>query len=182
MEKTDDPDLPPGMPQQHRVLLELIYAVKTLASTTERMHRDLKEVLEEEGKARDKELDKIKEIVSKNAQLLHVMPIMTADRLDRLIDKKVDGVLEDVRLSLNEVREKLYYYVKQKEALASVPTKEVDPNDDITGRFEVGKDHVRLSFKTDGIGKFWKTARWIAEAIAAGGGGWAIIKSLFLDK
>lgn len=167
-----DPQSP--TPQQ-QVLLELIYSIKGLASNLESMHKDLKQVLEDESRARDKELDKIKEVVLRNQQSLQVMPVLTADRLDRLIDKKVDGVLEDVRLSLNEVREKLWHYMKAKEALSAVPS--ATQNDDITGSFLIQKNEVKLHFKTETLEKFWKVAKWIAVALGSVGGGWTIIKN-----
>src|SRR3954467_8022086 len=105
-------DSPPSPPtsmttEQQKILLELIYAVRALASNVETMHGDLRAIVEDKSNRLDREIDRIKELAQKNTQLLTVLPINTADRLDRLIDKKVDGVLEDVRISLNEVRDKL---------------------------------------------------------------------------
>lgn len=159
-------------------MLELIYAVKGLATNVEVMHQDLRRFVEEESYARDKELDKIKEIVSKNHQILNILPISTADRLDKLIDKKVDGVLEDVRTSLHDVRQKLLFYTRTKDAIGAIPAAVADPMDDITGSFQIKKDEVHLRFKTDALAKFWSVFKWVAAALAAGGGGWAIIKNL----
>src|SRR5262245_10953397 len=137
MEEKDVPQLPvPSTRDQ--VLLDLVYSVKTLAENVDSMHRDLREVLESEGKALDRELDRIRETVNKSSQLLNVLPITTADRLDRLIEKKVDGVLEDVRLSLGQMHEKLFFFLKNKEAISGVP-QPIDPNEEITGRIEVKK-------------------------------------------
>jgi hypothetical protein len=162
--------------EQQKILLELIYAVRALASNVETMHGDLRAIVEDKSNRLDREIDRIKELAQKNTQLLTVLPINTADRLDRLIDKKVDGVLEDVRISLNEVRDKLYTYVRTKDL--AVPEKAIEEKDDVTGRIQIDEKGIHLSMKTEKLEAAWKVLRWVVAAVAAGGGVVAVIKSL----
>jgi hypothetical protein len=170
----------PSQGEIDKSLLDLIHSVRILAENMDVMHRDLRQELAERLEAQDRELDRLKEFAQKNAQVVQILPITTADRLERLIDKKVDGVLEDVRLSVSELKTKLTNYIQTKDAQGAIPQAAVGEDiSDVTSRFEVKKDRIHIHFKTDGIEKFWKISRWIVLAIATGGGGWAIIKTIF---
>jgi hypothetical protein len=183
MEKLNEETKELSQKQIEQVLLDLIYSVKTLAGNVDVMHQDLRRVLEEEARIQARELDRIREFASKNTQILQILPIQTADRLERLIDKKVDGVLEDVRISINEVRQKLSSYIQNKDAQAALPPAAIAEDiSDVTTRLEFKKDVFHFHVKTAGIEKAWKIIRWIAAIIAAGGGGWALIKNLFLKS
>lgn len=160
-----------------RTVIELTFAVRALAENTDVMHQDLRKLMETNHRSLDQVLDRVDETTSKHSQILQVLPISTSDRLERLIDKKVDGVLEDVRISVNDIRQKLYYYTREKEAThALAPAAAVV--DESTTSFEIKKDEVRFKFKTDGVEKAWKILRWVGLAILAGGGGWSILKNL----
>lgn len=163
-----------------RALLELVRSVQTLGENVDTLHRGLSRDIEE--KVQDlilRELDRLKELAQKNAQVVQILPITTADRLERLIDKKVDGALEDVRITVSELKNKLSAFIQNKEMQGAIPAAPVDDISDVTGRIEMKKDRLHIQFKTEWIEKTWKVARWVVAAIAAGGGGWALIKSIF---
>ncbi len=163
-----------------KILLDLVYSVQTLAGNVDAMYQGLSRELAERIEAQDRELDRLKELAQKNAQVIQVLPITTADRLERLIDKRMDSVLEDVRISVSELKTKLTNYIQAKDAQGAVPQAVVGEDiSDVTGRLELKKDRLHFQIKTDGIQKIWKIARWVIGAIAAGGGAWAIIKSVF---
>lgn len=182
MEKNEEaPASPPSSPEQ-LAMLEMIYAVRTLAENLDVMHRDLRSVIEADTKARDREIDRIKEIVQDSAQLLQVLPIQTADRLDRLIDRKVDGVLSDARHSLEELRTKLTIYMSTRQGQEALPAMDHDEDPTVNEAPippRSRRETVRTFFRARKTEQVWSVVRWFAAAIAITGGGWVILEKLF---
>lgn len=177
------------MPDQHQgkgqnqTLLELIYALKSLAQTVEFHHQDLVRRLEEEAKARHRDLTRIQDVIGKNNQSLAVLPITLSDRVEKLLTKleteiesKIDEVassIEDVRRSLNEYTRTTERAISQNELNAAVEAVK-DEKADITGKIEVtDKGDIKLQFNSRLIGKL----KW-GVLIAAIGGGTLGIKEI----
>jgi molecular chaperone GrpE (heat shock protein) len=183
---------PPTTPNQS--LLELIFAVKGLAQTVEFIHSDLRRLIEDESRSRNRELEKIRDLVVKSNQSLSVLPITISDRFESIVrhlekgtNEKVDGVLEDVRLTLNDVRQKLWYYLREREkeqvvevikrevtgAHRAVIEQEHEKKEEVTGSVSLMKDgDLRIQAKFD-----WKklktvltVAKWAGVTLATGGG------------
>lgn len=178
---------------QNQTLLELIYALKGLAQTVEFYHQDLARQLEEASKDRQRELDRIRDIVAKNAQAMAVLPITLSDRVEKLVgrlendvDEKLDNVFRDLKTSVNEVRAKLDEFIKDKDyphapqnvdIIASGPVQAA--SDDVTGKFELTKSgQIKVALHSSTLKKIW----YVLLA-AAGGGGlygvWQAIQSMF---
>ncbi len=187
MDKKDESPKSLSSPEA-QVTLEMIYAVKTLAENLDVMHRDLRQVLEEDARARDREIDRIKEIVTDSAEVMKILPIQTADRLDRLIDRKVDGVLTDARQSLEQLRLKLSFYMSTREgqqgALSALTDKEssaditvVEPQ--IVVPIGPRRETVRTFLRRRVADKAWGVTRWVVAVTALIASGWVILDKLF---
>ncbi len=179
-----------GSPNQ--IALELIYAVKGLAQAVDNLHSDLRHLLETDARSRDAELDKIKDLLNENSKAISHLPVGVADRIERVVEKlekntdgRVNGVLNDVRVTLNEVRQKLWYHLKDQEQSAEETKSAVvraitEHEKELTGKVEFTKDgDVRLHAKFD-----WKklstlltVGKWTAIGGAGIGGlGWLLSK------
>lgn len=194
-------NLPTPPPGANQTVLELIYAIRGIAQALDYMHQDLRRTLDEN--ARD--VEKLLKIVGENQRAVGVLPITVNDRIEKLLekldkntDKRIDHVLDSVRTNLNDVRTKLYNYLKakeQEEELELQRTREelIHRDDDFTGKVEIIKDHdgdhlVNVSFRTQWITtlrKMWPVIKWAGGIIAALGGVHAIIeivKQVLLHK
>lgn len=182
------------MPQQptqgggaNQTLLELIYSLKGLAQTVEFFHQDLSRKLDEESKARARELERLRDIVSKNSQAISILPITFSDRAEKLVNKlgvEVGEKLRDVEDAVTEVRRSLEGYsrtvdraVSQNEMQAEMEAKaqEVDEKADITGRIEVNeKGDVKVQVNSAILKKIW----YGIVVLAAGGGAYGIKEAI----
>ena len=84
-----------------------------------RILNETKRFLEDEERASSRDLDKLLELVAAKHAVINALPVAVADRLEHMldrindtVDKKIDGVLVNVRISLEEVREKLWQFAK----------------------------------------------------------------------
>lgn len=169
------PSNPTASGGQNQTLLELIFALKGLAQTVEFYHKDLSQRLEEEAKARTREMEQLRSIIGKNAQALHVLPITISDRVEKLLDSletEIDHKLEDVSGAVSEVRQKLWQYMKVTErAISQTDSGQVempaDEKADITGKIEVTKGgEVKVQINSSLLKKLW-----LAIVVMAAGGG-----------
>jgi hypothetical protein len=178
---------------QNQTLLELIYSLKGLAQTVEFLHQDLSRKLDDESKARARELDRFRELIGKNTQALAVLPITFSDRVEKFVGKVEEDVsqeLENVRKAIERVTDKLEGYsrtaeraISQNEATAAVEAiEQAHEHGDVTGRLEVTKEGgLRMEINSTWLKKFW----YVLLVLAAGGGVFGIkevIKALFLGE
>lgn len=181
---TQLPPLPPG---PNQTALELIFAIKGLAQAVEFMHSDLRRLLESEGRDRDHELERLRDLLAAHKEAVSNLPNAIVDKFEKVVDKleeqvdeRVDGVLDDVRKSLNEVRQKLWYYLKDKEKqqvqeeTTNAVVRAITENErDVTGKIEISKQgELRLQAKFD-----WKSlkslimvGKWAGLGVAGLGG------------
>lgn len=178
------PPHPTASAGQNQTLLELIFALKGLAQTVEFYHKDLSQRLDEEAKARTRELEQLRVILGKNNQVLNVLPITISDRVEKLLDTletEIDHKLEDVSGAVSEVRQKLWQYMKVTERAISQTESSgevepvVDEKADITGKIEVTKaGDVKMQFNSKLLKKMW----YAMIVLAAGGGVYGIKEAL----
>lgn len=174
----------PNLPNQN--MIELIMAIKGLAQAVEFMHSDLVHRIEEAGRDRNEETKELRELLTSNSKDIAATPVAVTDRLqviiDRLesnIDDRVDGVLDDVRVSLNGVRQKLWFYLKEKEKdkekserdemiedTKSAVVRAITENEKTqTGKIELSKDgDIRLEAKFN-----WKSLLKLVHFLKWGG-------------
>jgi plasmid maintenance system antidote protein VapI len=147
---------PGGGPNQ--TLIELILAIKGLAQTFELAHASLKNLIESDTKTTARELDRIRDMLSKNNQALSVLPITVSDRVEKLVNNLEKDLDEKIEAKGEAVPEELLEGPRQ-----------------ITGRVEVRRDgtvDVRLQ------------TVWIQRLImglkisAVGAGGYGVIEIL----
>ncbi len=167
---------------QNQTLLELILALKGLAQTIEFYHQNLSRKLDEEAKARLREIDKLRELIQKNTQAINVAPITFSDRAEKLMNNlrnDINEKLRDVDDAVTEVRNKLEGYsrtaeraISQNESTHEAEEKaalvqKTDEKADITGRIEVTEGgEVKVQFNSKMLRRIWH-----AVLIAAAGGG-----------
>lgn len=161
-------------------ILELIYAIRGLAQALEDMHQDIRRTLEGESKDREKAFERFQDLLQKNSQALAAIPVLTSDRLEGIIQKRVDAVLDETRRTLDDVRMKLWMVVgapKGPEASGSGMTVRegipVPIEERVSGRVEIHKDgEIKFSggFNAKRIATLWLVGKWILLALAAGGG------------
>ncbi len=179
----------PSTGGQNQTLLELIFALKGLAQALEYMHSDVRRLLQDEGRDRSQDMEKLAEICNKNAQALAVLPITISDRVEKLldkqsagVDKKIDGVLDGVKVGLGAVQDRLIRYAEQvgdKDNKQAIPLLR-PPEDDRTGSFEILKDgDVKIGARLP-MKKIWMVLKWGGLALASVGGVTGLIK-LFVD-
>lgn len=169
-------------------VLELIYAIRGLAQALEDMHQDIRRQLEAEAEDREKEFERVKDLLTKNSQALSTIPVVTSDRLEGIIQKRVDAVLDETRRTLDDVRMKLWMVVgapKGPEASGSGMTiKEGIPipiEERVSGRVEIHRDgEIKFSggFNAKKVATLWLVGKWILVSLAAGGGIAGLIKLL----
>lgn len=168
-------------PQDQQELLQLIYALKALAMTVDSMHQDLRRLLLEEGRDREHDLDKLRTSIERNQQTLQVVPITVSDRIESIIDRKVDGVMDDVRNSLIDLRQKLNGYLDSKKGPAfdsgivrkAIKDSEKEKDEDITGRIELHKGGaVKVLFGPS----FFKRLKITLYVILGAGGAGGLVK------
>lgn len=170
------PQQPTGGPNQ--TLLELIYSLKGLAQTVEFFHQDISRKLDEESKARERELDQIRELVGESGQAVSVLPITISDRVEKLmsrLESDIGDKLRDVDDAITDVRNKLEGYSRTAERAISqnegVVEHEPDSHADITGKIEVTeKGDIRLQVNSKVLKKVW----YAFLVLAAGGGAYGI--------
>jgi hypothetical protein len=175
---------PGGGPNQ--TLLELIFALKGLAQTIEFYHQDLSRRLDEEGRSRKADLDRLtkdlRDVIAKNGQSLSVLPITLSDRVEKIVTRtqdEIDKSVGEVRSAVSDVRSKLWEYMQVTERAISqsdaVVESSRDDRADITGRIEVTeKGDIKLQFKSSILKKIW----YGIIVIATGGGAYGFVKMI----
>jgi type II secretory pathway component PulJ len=160
--------------------MELVYAVKLLAKTTEDVDKELAAVGERVDDLRVS-LQSVKDVVTDIDNKLAVLPLVLAKSLEDLIQKRSQEAYEDIRLTLDELRNKLYAIKKQikdQTGAHQLPPPEKE-SDGISVR--KGGLLVKLPWG-DGWGKALKIALWIIGGIAGigatSGGIWALVDRL----
>lgn len=177
---------PPQQPagNSNQTLLELIFALKGLAQTVEFYHQDLSRKIEEESKARVREIESFRSLVAKNSQNIAVLPITMSDRVETLL-KRLSTELEhdsdEVKQAIQAVNTKLSVHLgiaeraisQNESAIVEAAKAEAD----ITGRVEVNdKGDVKVQLNSKVLRKIW----YGVVVIATGGGAYGFIE--FLKK
>ena len=177
-----NPQTPNGSSQQ--TLLELIYALKGLAQTVELYHESISHKLDEHSQDRHVEIERLRDLISKNNQATTVLPITVSDRVEKLVaklevnlDKRFDGIFEETLEVLGEVRTKLAVYEKSVDRVERAITdneetavRHVDEEREVTGRIEVTDDgDVTVTLNTELLSKIWKYAKYGIALLGAGG-------------
>lgn len=149
------------------------------------MHKDLRLSLEETGRDRNADHEKLRELLGEIQRSLSILPITVSDRLENLIgkfeegvDKRVEGTLEDFRLSINEVRNKLWDYLQAQKHKSDKEDKadkaavvKRKREEEVTGKFEVMKDgRVNMSLQFRWLKKIWLPLKWLVIVLMTGGG------------
>lgn len=163
---------------QNQTLLELIYSLKGLAQTVEFFHQDISRKLDEESKARTRELDRLRDLLGKNSQTLSVLPITLSDRVEKLVGNLKTDIgkqLSEVNTTIGDVQSKLYEYAKVTDRAVSQNEATVealkDDRADITGRIEVANDgRVKIQVNSAILKKIW----YAIVVLAAGGGAYGL--------
>ncbi len=157
------------------------------------MHQDVRKLLVENHHDASRDLEKIYDLLAKNQQAITVLPITVNDRIEKIIDKldanmdkRVDGVLNDVRISLNDLRGKVYGYLSTKDKEEGEAKKQealvhLHREEDITGKIEIFKDgtintKIQTRWLTKAAPVAWRVAKWTGASIAGIGGVHAIIE------
>lgn len=165
---------------QNQTLLELIYAMKSLAQQVEFYHQDLSRRLDEEVRSRRTDLARILDLSGKNLQSVSVLPITLSDRVEKLLSRveaEMENKIGDVRSAIDEVRRALQEYarttdraISHNEATVNVAREE---KEDITGRIELTeKGEVRVLLNSRVLKKIW----YGVVIIATGGGAYGFVE------
>jgi hypothetical protein len=176
-------------PLESQTVLELIFAIKSLAQTLEAMQEELKSLHEEDSRLSEKRHEKLMETLQANSLTLNRLPVDTADRTEQVLTNQVRTMLDETRRALDDVRMKLWMAVgtpRGPEASGSgmtvkdgvpVPIKEPD----VTGQVTLlGDGKVQVQGKIDGakVMKLWKIAKWTIASLAAAGGVAGIVRAI----
>jgi len=113
--------MPTPPERQQEPLLEVMYVLRTIMQSLDTVHQDLRRVMEEEGRARDHELDKIRDLITKNEISLATLPGEISNKLNRQVEKKVDDVLDMVRRNLDDMRQALWTIRQYRQSEAQTP-------------------------------------------------------------
>lgn len=173
------------MPQsgnQNQTLLDLIYALKSLAQQVEFYHQDLSRRLEEEARSRRNDMTRVLELSGKTQQSVSVLPITLSDRVEKLLERQEDKLednFERVQTVITETRQALQEYtrtadraISQNEMTAAVEAAK-EHREDITGRIELtDKGEVRVSLNSRVLKKIW----YGVLVIATGGGAYGFVE------
>lgn len=176
----------------NQTLLELILSLKGLAQTVEFFHQDLSRKLDEESKARSREIDRLRDLITKTNQAINVLPITFSDRAEKIINKvglDIGEKLRDVEDAITEVRRSLEGYsrtaeraISQNEMTEELENKleqaaahKTDEKADITGRIEVNEaGDVKVQINS----KILKKLLYVLYVLAAGGGVYGLKEAL----
>jgi hypothetical protein len=172
------------MPQsgsQNQTLLDLIYALKSLAQQVEFYHQDLSRRLEEESRSRRSDISRVVEIGSKTQQMVSVLPITLSDRVEKLLERlehAIDGNFNVIQSAIVETRQALQEYTRATDRAlshneATEAAKPTGDRQDITGRIEVtDKGEVRVLLNSRVLKKIW----YVVVVIATGGGAYGFVE------
>lgn len=161
----------PGRPP-NQATIDLIYKIKGLAEIVEKYRDEISDQLERESRDRERELDRLRDLVTKNGQAIAVLPITVSDRLEKLIsrletnlDSKIGNTLDDVLDTLQDVKDKLTELIHTKSSEDS------DKCDDTASKFEVLHDGtLNVILQSGWFVKAIKGAKYAVVTLAAGGG------------
>lgn len=161
----------------NQTLLDLIYALKSLAQQVEFYHQDLSRRLDEEVRARRSDFQRLLDISGKNLQSVSVLPITISDRIEKLLgrlESSLDGKFDTVQTAINEARHALQEYTRISSAPhAEAEVKEAEKQEDITGRIELTeKGEVRVLLNSRVLKKIW----YGVIVIATGGGAYGFVE------
>jgi ElaB/YqjD/DUF883 family membrane-anchored ribosome-binding protein len=172
----------PNQPQTMDPLLDLIYSTRSIAQTLEIVYKEL----QSQGEDNRRDHEQILSALQKLSTDLQMLPVSTADRMEKEIDKRIDGVLEEVRVKVNETRNKLWSYIQsrrdEEKFRASTPPQGAPVVIGLqpTERAEKAEKEEGLSLhiKKDTLSKIWVITKWSFAILAAGGGITAFIDAL----
>lgn len=166
----------PQSGSQNQTLLELIYAMKSLAQQVEFYHQDLSRRIDEEVRSHRNDIARIIDLNNNNFQTLSVLPVTLSDRVEKLlsrVESEMESQIKEVRTAVEEVQRALQEHARSTNLptthnSGTVPTPTLQDNKrDVTGRFEVtDAGDVRVSLNNKALKKIW-----YGVVVVAGGGG-----------
>lgn len=168
--------MPPTTPE----LMELVYASKLLAKTIDEVDEKISHALEKID-AQQTALSNYRDLISTVDKKLELLPLVLAGKLEALIEKRTGEAFEDIRTSLDELRNKLWAIKKQiKDQTGSFPTPRPESQQDKEDGVSVRRGKFRMDLPiSEGTLKVLKVVGIVLFAIAgiggAGGGIWALI-------
>lgn len=173
-------------------LMDLIFASKLLAKTVDELSKDLAFVANRVESTHES-LAQAKETLNTLDKKLELLPLVLAGKLEGLIEKRTEEKYQDIRVTLDELRNKLWSikkdtkFVKDSTGTHQLPTREQlalqekqeEEKEGVTVRKGKWLLQVPLSVET---WKVFKIVIYIILAIAtttaAGGGIWAFVDKL----
>ena len=172
---------PPENGSQNQSLLELIYAIKNLASNLEHMHTDVKRSIENESRERRECLERLNTQLQTNQQAIASIPVLVADRVEADMAKRVDSILDETRRALDDMRMKLWVHLgapRSQEASGSGMTSLPPPlpplppkSEHVTGQFTLmDNGNVKLEGNAESAKKVYRIIKIIIGAVLGGTG------------
>ena len=158
--------------------LELIYSIRALAQTLEIVHEEMKKSSDANSREHEHILNNVQGLHSE----LQLLPINISDRSEKSMDKRLDAVLDDVRKNINEIRNKLWSYMKHRKdeqhltPLQGTPILQILPPAAIEKPPVINGEGLRISW--DHLKKIWSVSRWVLAALAASGGIFAFVRAV----
>jgi len=164
-------------------LLDLIYSIRSIAQTLEIVHSEIRRI----GTDNSREHEELLRRVQQLGNDVQMLPVSTTDRMDSFVTSKMDPILEDLRKSINDVRNKIWGYIQSRKEEARLtaltpahgtpllPIPSPSPPIVPVAHAPVSDEGIRFSWTT--LKKVWGFGRWIV-VLAAGGGLTAIIQAI----
>lgn len=180
------------MAPSNNELMDLTYASKLLAKTVDEVSKDISQ-LATRVDATHESLANAKELLNTLDKKLELLPLVLAGKLEGLIEKRTEEKYDDIRLTLDELRNKLWAVsgtvkrIKENTGTHPLPTREqialAEKNEEEKEGVTVRKGKWLLQMPLSE--ETWKVFRAIlytifaiATVTATGGGIWALIDKL----
>ncbi len=171
----------PQSGSQNQTLLELIYAMKSLAQQVEFYHQDLSRRIDEEVRAHRSDIARIVDLNNNNLQTLSVLPVTLSDRVEKLlfrVESEMETQIKEVKTAVEEVQRVLREHVCSVNLQVpnnSGPVAVPIPQDkrDVTGRIELtNTGDVRVSLNNSILKKIW----YAVVVMVTGGGTYGVVE------
>jgi len=174
-------------PTSNEQFMELVYASKLLAKTIDEVDEKLANAIDKiEG--HQEQLAILKDLVSTVDKKLELLPLVLAGKLEDLVDKRARQAFEDIRTTLDELRNKLYAIRKEQKQIREQtgqhllpPKNAVEKPDDEVLSVRKGKFRFDLPWD-EKTNKVIRTIIYALLSVAgvgtATGGIWALVDRL----
>jgi hypothetical protein len=166
-------------------VMELVYASKLLAKTLDEVDEKAAILIAKVETLQAAE-NSLRELVSSVDKKLEILPLVIAGKLEDLVERRVTEAFEDLRVTLDEMRNKLWALKKDVKSVKDqtgshilLPKKEEEKEDGV----EIRKGGFRMNLPfSEGTWKVLKIVIYIVVAIAGtmatSGGIWALVDRL----